>query len=114
MTTPTLAMAGHAVPPAGGQLAAGGFGSGVGEVIVNAPVESGPVSPGGGRRGAAAGERVQGNRLAPLCGCRAASPVGVVARVPGDVDREARRAFGADRLPVPGSVPAKGAAVRML
>ena len=48
MTTPTLAMAGHAVPPAGGQLAAGGVGSGVGETMVNAPVESGPLSPGAG------------------------------------------------------------------
>ena len=44
MTTPTLAMAGHAVPPAGGQLAAGAAGSGVGEVSVKAPLASGPTS----------------------------------------------------------------------
>ena len=43
ITTATLLMAAQAVAPAGGQFAAGGAGSAVGEVRVKAPVESGPV-----------------------------------------------------------------------
>ncbi len=43
MTTPILLIAGHAVALAGGQLAAGGIGSAVGEVNVNAPPASGPA-----------------------------------------------------------------------
>ena len=42
MTTPTLLIAGQAAAPAGGQWAAGGAGSAVGEVNVKAPVASGP------------------------------------------------------------------------
>src|ERR1700683_1580848 len=48
MTTAMLGMAGHALAPAGGQLAAGAVGNAVADTIVNAPVASGPVSPGAG------------------------------------------------------------------
>ena len=43
ITTATLLTAGHICALAGGQAAAGGVGSAVGDVTVNAPVESGPL-----------------------------------------------------------------------
>ncbi len=61
ITTATLAMAGQAVALAGGQLATGGVGNGVGDVRVNAPVASGPaIAEARHSRGAAGDcERVQ-------------------------------------------------------